>query len=172
MEAKAELPTQLQMSMAATLAKNDKVERPITLTSVLYRTWRKLRKGLMDEWQTNLPAKMDYDRAGATALHVALERLMRQESNKTLDVHGITVLLDMSTLYDTIDLARLQETAMNLQYPPLALEFATQEFSLKLSSASGSTPQHDSQQVAHKHPCLPKLSCSRSLPHSKPTTQT
>ena len=50
MEAKAELPTQLQMSMAATLAKNDKVERPITLTSVLYRTWRKLRKGLMDEW--------------------------------------------------------------------------------------------------------------------------
>ena len=93
MEAKAELPTQL---------KNEKVERPITLTSVLYRTWCRLRKGLMDEWQNTSPKEMDYDRArpGATALHVALERLLRQESAKALDIHGITVLLDMSTFYD------------------------------------------------------------------------
>ena len=97
MEAKAELPTQLQMSMVVMLAKNEKVERPITLTSVLYRTWCRLRKGLMDEWHNSLPKEMDYDRArpGATALYVALERLLRQESNKALDIHGITVLLDM-----------------------------------------------------------------------------
>ena len=73
------------------------MERPITHTSVLYRTWCRLRKGLVDEWQKSLPKEMDYDRArqGATALHVALERLLRQESNKALDIHGITVLLDM-----------------------------------------------------------------------------
>ena len=44
MEAKAELPTQLTMSLVVTLAKNEKVERPITLTSVLYRVWCRMRK--------------------------------------------------------------------------------------------------------------------------------
>ena len=130
MEATATLPTQLQMSLVVMLAKNEIVERPITLTSVLYRTWCRLRKGLLDQWQLELPHHMDYDRArpGATALHVALERLLRQESNKTLAKHGITVLLDMSTFYDTIDLTRLQQVAQTLQYPTIALEFAMQVY--------------------------------------------
>ena len=121
METTATLPTQLQMSMVVMLAKNEKVE----LTSVLYRTWRRLRKTILDTWQLELPRTMDYDRArpGATALHVALERLLRQESNKTLGKHGITVLLDMSTFYDTIDLTKLQQVAQSLNYPALALEF-------------------------------------------------
>ena len=130
MEAKAELPTQLTLSLVVMLAKNEKVERPITLTSVLYRVWCKMRKPLMDAWQNNLPPAMNYDRArpGATALHVALERLLRQETTKSLGKHGITVLLDMSTFYDTLDLQRLQQTAQDLDYPPLALEFAMQVY--------------------------------------------
>ena len=130
MEAKAELPTQLTLSLVVMLAKNEKVERPITLTSVLYRVWCKMRKPLMDAWQNNLPAAMNYDRArpGATALHVALERLLRQETTKTLGKHGVTVLLDVSAFYDTLDLQRLQQTAQDLAYPPLALEFAMQVY--------------------------------------------
>ena len=130
MEAKAELPTQLTMSLVVMLAKNEKVERPITLTSVLYRVWCRMRKPLLDAWQQTLPPTMDYDRArpGATALHVALERLLRQETAKSLDKHGITVPLDMSTFYDTLDLQKLQQTAQELQYPPLALEFAMQVY--------------------------------------------
>ena len=87
MEAKAELPTQLTMSLVVMLAKNEKVERPITLTSVLYRVWCRMRKPLLDAWQQNLPPSMDYD---------------------------------------TLDLQQLQQTAQDLQYPPLALEFAMQ----------------------------------------------
>ena len=77
METTATMPTQLQMSPVVMLAKNEKVERPITLTSVLYRTWCRLRKNILDNWQLKLPNTMDYGRArpGATALHVALERL-------------------------------------------------------------------------------------------------
>ena len=73
---------------------------------------------------------MDYDRArpGATALHVALERLLRQQTTKSLEKHGVTVLLDMSTFYDTLDLQKLQQTAQDLNYPPLALEFAMQVY--------------------------------------------
>ena len=130
MEAKAELPTQLTMSLVVMLAKNEKVERPITLTSVLYRVWCRLRKPILDEWQRTLPPTMDYDRArpGANALHVALERLLRQETTKSLERHGVTVLLDMSTFYDTLDLQKLQQTAQELNYPPLALEFAMQVY--------------------------------------------
>lgn len=80
MEAKAELPTQLQMHMVVMLPKNQTIERPITLTSTLWRTWCRLRKPLLDQWQKTLPTAMDRDRArpGANVLHVALENLLRQ----------------------------------------------------------------------------------------------
>ena len=47
---------------------------------------------------------MDHDRARprANVLHVALERLLRQEVHKARGYHGVTVLMDMSTFYDTI----------------------------------------------------------------------
>ena len=106
------------------LPKNQKLERPITLTSTLWRVWCRLRKPLLDKWQQHLPASMNHDKArpGANVLHVALEQLLRQEVTKARKQHGMTVLVDMSTFYDTINLARLQEEALKLQYPPLMLE--------------------------------------------------
>ena len=144
MEAKAELPTQLTMSLVVMLAKNEKVERPITLTSVLYRVWCRMRKPILDAWQQSLPPSMDYDRArpGATALHVALERLLRQETAKSLEKHGITVLLDMSTFYDTLDLQQLQPKTCNTHPWPWSLPcrstLVTRPFSQRVSSAHGS----------------------------------
>ena len=110
------------------LPKNQTIERPITLTSTLWRTWCRLRKPLLDQSQKNLPATMAHDRArpGANVLHVALERLLRQEVHRARGLHGVTVLMDMSTFYDTINLSRLQEEAMKLGYPPLMLELAMQ----------------------------------------------
>ena len=71
---------------------------------------------------------MSHDRArpGANVLHVALERLLRQEVTKARQHRGITVLMDMSTFYDTINLRKLQEEAIGLDYPPLMLELAMQ----------------------------------------------
>ena len=104
---------------------------------------------------------------------------MRQESNKTLDAHGITVLLDMSTFYDTIDLKRLQETAMDLHYPPLALEFATQVYSgpkAILAEAELSAPGFMSPLAClrdvHKPHSWQKLSYSQSSLLSRPNTPT
>lgn len=39
MEETAELPTQLQMHLVVTLPKNSKIERPITLTELVYYMW-------------------------------------------------------------------------------------------------------------------------------------
>ena len=128
MERMAELPTQLQMHLVVMLPKNQKLERPITLTSTLWRLWCRLRKPLLDQWQRLLPETMSHDKArpGANVLHVALARLLRQEVTKARQKHGITVLMDMSTFYDTINLCSLQEEAIRLDYPPLMLELAMQ----------------------------------------------
>ena len=128
MEKQAQLPTQQQMHMVIMLPKSSTKERPITLTSLLYRVWCRLRKPLLDQWQKQLPPTMDHDRArpGAQVLQVALERLLRQEVHRTNGRHGITCLMDMSTFYDTISLTRLQQEAQQLNYPPLLLEMAMQ----------------------------------------------
>ena len=128
MEKQAQLPTQQQMHMVIMLPKSSTKERPITLTSLLYRVWCRLRKPLLDQWQKQLPPTMDHDRArpGAQVLQVALERLLRQQFQRTNGRHGITCLMDMSTFYDTISLTRLQQEAQQLNYPPLLLEMATQ----------------------------------------------
>ena len=130
MENTAELPTQLQMHLVVMLPKNQKLARPVTLTSTLWRVWCRLRKPLLDRWQQQLPQSMNHDKArpGANVLHVALERLLRQEVTKARKHHGVTVLMDMSTFYDTIHLARLQEEALKLEYPPLRLELAMQVY--------------------------------------------
>ena len=128
MEEQAQLPTQMQMHMVVMLPKNATIERPITLTSTLWRTWCRLRKPVLDQWQRTLPMAMDHDKArpGANVLFVALERLLRQEVHRARGRHGITVLMDMSTFYDTIPLEKLQQEAIKLNYPPLHLELAMQ----------------------------------------------
>ena len=130
MERTALLPTQQQMHMVVMLPKTSSKERPITLTSILYRVWCRLRKPLLDQWQRALPPSMDHDRArpGAQVLQVALERLLRQEVHRANHQHGITCLMDMSTFYDTINLTRLQQEALQLAYPPLMLEMAMQVY--------------------------------------------
>ena len=72
MERTAELPTQLQMHLVVMLPKNQKLERPITLTSTLWRLWCRLRKPLLDQWQRSLPPTMSHDRArpGANVLYM------------------------------------------------------------------------------------------------------
>ena len=89
MEEKVQLPTQQQMHMVVTLPKNAAKERPITLTSLLYRVWCRLRKPLLDEWQKQLPDTMNHDRArpGAHVLYVALGRLLRQEVHRAIGRH-------------------------------------------------------------------------------------
>ena len=127
-ELRGTLPTQMIQSLIVMLPKNERCERPITLTSTVYRPWCRLRKDLLDQSQLQLPFSMNYDRArpGAHVLHVALARLLRQEVNKARAKHGITVLLDMSTFYDCIDLPTLAVVAHELQYPALPLWFALQ----------------------------------------------
>ena len=94
----------------------------------MYRLWCRLRKPVLDAWQADLPDFMHHDRArpGAQVLQVALERLLRQEVHRANRRHGVTVLMDLSTFYDTIKLQQLQDQAIAINYPPHMLEMAMQ----------------------------------------------
>ena len=83
-EAQAQPPTQQQTRTVVTLPKNSSKERPITLTSILYRVWCRLRKPLLDEWQKQLPASMNHDRArpGAQVLYVATATTTRSTQSQ------------------------------------------------------------------------------------------
>ena len=57
METTAELPTQLQMHLVVMLPKNQRLERPITLTSTLWRVWRRLEEATPGQMATAAPAE-------------------------------------------------------------------------------------------------------------------
>ena len=50
-ELQGTLPTQMVQSLIVMLPKNERCERPITLTSTIYRLWCRLRKDLLGQVQ-------------------------------------------------------------------------------------------------------------------------
>ena len=143
-EISGQLPTQTLINLVAMLPKNERQERPITLTSCLYRVWCRYRKDLLTAWQNELPASFAYDKArpGFCVLDVALQRLLQTEVAKELGEHTITLLCDMSNFYDKITLKTLPANALEYDYPALPLLFAWQVYSSpRVLTAEGEVSQ-------------------------------
>ena len=138
------------------------------------------KETLARPWQKQLPATMEHDRArpGAQVLQVALERLLRQEVHRANGCHGVTCLMDMSTFYDTINLTRLQQEALQLNYPPLMLEMAMQLYTgpKAIVAEQEMTPfspsKMESQLAAPKHPYWPRPCWHQRSSPGKPSTST
>lgn len=115
---------------------------------------------LSHQWQLQLPATMDHDKArpGAQVIQVALESLQRQEVRRANGRHGLTVLMDMSTFYDTIQLDRLQQEALT----PLMLEMAMQVYTGPKAIVAG-CPQAPLLAKAGLAPALTALTPYRDL---------
>ena len=168
-EVKAQLPTQCLVNLIALLPKNSTQERPITLTSCLYRLWCRCRQEVLREWQHRLPEKMEYDKArpGSDVLTVALMRLVKSETSKALGRHHVTLLCDMSNFYDKIPLAKLPDAANALCYPPLPLLFALQVYGGKrILTAEGqaSNPRHCTHGICAGCPQAPLLAKTHLAP--------
>ena len=81
--------------------------------------------------------------------------------------HGVTLLMDMSTFYDTIHLSRLQEEAVKLGYPVLLLELAMQLYCgpTAILAEQEMTPFfHADHGIPAGHPCLQKWCLRRWFP--------
>lgn len=93
-------------SVIVMLPQNLQCERPIVLTSTIFRLWR---------LQLGLPFAMRYDQArpGANVLRVALSRLEIQAA-----VASRCSWTRRPSFYDTISLEHLASQARPLEYPP------------------------------------------------------
>ena len=125
-EKEGQWPQQIILVQVAMLPKSSTVERPISLTHVVYRLWAKMRKYLVDRWLLEDRQTAFWDNAVKhnTCLQVSLLRLIRAETAKGLNLHQVSVLLDFSNFYDKIDHDLLIQEALELGFPPMILYFA------------------------------------------------
>ena len=126
MEQEAELPLQLRHTNIVMIPKNERIERPIALTSCLYRLWNSYRKYELHRWQLGLDDDMPWDHARPhkDCLSIAVGRMLKAEIGKHQGIHTVTCLADLTCFYDTVQLDHLIEPAQELHYPPLHLKLA------------------------------------------------
>ncbi|CAE7805903.1 pol [Symbiodinium sp. CCMP2592] len=122
------LPLQMLTVQVALLAKTPEKERPISLTSVLWRVYSKLRRPLLESWLREYAAFAPFDSAtpGHTSLDPALSRLIKAEDHKFRKVTFITLFVDLEGFYDGVDFSPLISQGKALSFPPLLLELSLQ----------------------------------------------
>ena len=162
MEQEALLPTQLRMVNIVMIPKSLKVERPIALTSCLYRLWNRIRKQDIVRWQLSLDTAMPWDHARPKkdCLSIAVGRMLQSELCKHNDIHTVTCLADLSCFYDTVDLDKLIQPARELEYPLLHLKMAIDLYrGPRVIQAEGiaTDPQHYRKGILQGCPQAPAI---------------
>ncbi|CAE7377973.1 unnamed protein product [Symbiodinium natans] len=130
-EIEAQFPQHCDITQYAMLPKNETSERPIGLTHVLHRIFCKARWHLITEWENsyNPTSPWNQAKAGNSSLDTALRRLIRAETNKREKRHTITLLLDLTSFYETVPHWQLLAQGVRHSFPPLLLERALSLYS-------------------------------------------
>ena len=117
------MPLQMRAVQVALLPKSPEKERPISLTSVLWRIFSKLRRHVLDGWMKEYVAHAPFDAAtpGRTCLDPALSRLIKAEDHKFRKVTFVTLFVDLLGYF-----SRLLQQGSALSFPPLLLELSLQ----------------------------------------------
>ena len=127
-EATGLAPGQWRITKFAMLAKNQAIERPIGLCSVVYKTWLQARYPLVQSWLQGYEKVAPWDSAvpGVTCLSVSIARVFKCEVAIATGRHRATLYLDLSTFYETLSHAKLIESAKILSFPSSVLNIALQ----------------------------------------------
>ena len=122
-ELEGRLPDQVRTTLVLLLPKKEDIERPISLTSVLYRTWCRLRWDKLRPWQTSIGQKLSWERSvpGTHVLQVALMRLLKCEVGRATGKHVVSLLVDLQCFYDSVVLEQLLEAWEPLDFPPAVM---------------------------------------------------
>ena len=171
MEREGELAVQLRATNIVLIPKNCKVERPIALTSCIYRVWCSYRKADLQRWQLSLDEKLPWDQArpGRDCLSIAIGRMLHAEIARHQGIHTVTCLADLTCFYDHVDLDQIIEPARDLAYPPLHLKFAMDLYTgprtLQAEGINGNTRHYDKGilQGCPQAPAISKLILYRPL---------
>ena len=163
MEREGQLPIQLRVTNIVLIPKNEKVERPIALTSCLYRVWCHARKADLQRWQLSLDDNLPWDQArpGKDCLSIAIGRVLHAEIAKHQGIHTVTCLADLACFYDHVDLDAIIEPARELAYPPLHLKLALDLYrgprTLQAEGINGD-PKHYDRGILQGCPQAPAIS--------------
>ena len=155
-------PKQWITSMVTMIPKNSSIERPIALVSVIHRLWCRLRKDLIDTWQAGLTTTMPWERAipGNQCLTIAISRLLRTETFQANQKSVISVLCDLSTFYDRIDLVKLCQRWEATQFPAVQSMMATKLYTgMRMMEAEGeiSHPYYTERGILAGDPLAPQI---------------
>ncbi|CAE7233951.1 unnamed protein product [Symbiodinium natans] len=123
MEEDLAIPLQVSQVQIVLLAKSALKERPIGLTSVLWRLWCKTRRFLVSQWLDSYIPDHPFDSAipGRTSLDVALARKCSKESARVKGLRTVSLFVDINGFYDSVSWQRLCEQGLRLSFPALAL---------------------------------------------------
>ena len=121
-------PGQWSITKFTLLAKNQAIERPIGLCSVVYKAWLQMRYPLVQAWLQGYEKVAPWDAAvpGVTCLSVSIARVFKCEVAVATGRHRATLYLDLSTFYETLSHAKLIESALVLDFPASVLNIALQ----------------------------------------------
>ena len=156
------LPDQVCTTLVVLLPKKEDIERPISLTSVLYRTWCKLRWDKLKQWQNVVGQRLPWERSmpGMQVLYVALMRLPKCEVGRATGRHVVSLLLDLQCFYDSVDLEQLLGLWEPLNFPPATLNAVYEVYSgprLLQAEQITSTPVHCSKGILAGCPVAPLI---------------
>jgi hypothetical protein len=100
-------------------------DRPITLTgSGLYRTWSRIRKPYMVEYDTNKAGFWDAAVRGNHCLQVALCRALKIDIAKCMDLHMAVFLFDLAKFFDSVRLSHLITACIDRDFPAIIMLMA------------------------------------------------
>ena len=114
-------PAQVLLTVIALLGKLTGGERPITLTTGLYRLYSRIRKPFVSEWESRRAGFWDSAVKGSTPLRAALIRELYNEVASYLGVTVTQILWDMEKFYDLLRPDIMAKLALKLEYPVLPL---------------------------------------------------
>ncbi|CAE7227892.1 unnamed protein product [Symbiodinium sp. CCMP2456] len=125
-EVEASFPQHIDLTQYAMLAKSQEAERPIGLTHVLHRVFCKMRWDLIREWEKDYGPQSPWNqaKAGNSSLDTALRRVLRAELSKREGQATITLLLDLTSFYETVPHQVLLLKGVEHHFPALLLERA------------------------------------------------
>ena len=124
------VPQQWCTSQIALLVKNQEIERPMGLCRVVYKCWLKCRYHLVSEWLQHFKtiAPWDAARPGVAATDICVKRVFMAEIARARQKARISLFLDLSTFYETVSHSHLHVNAIEVGFPTVVLNGATQVY--------------------------------------------
>ena len=106
---RGKVPMHMLLTLIGLIPQTDDGERPIALTSMVYRVCMKLCKGTCDLWAARAAGHWDAAVKNSSCLRAALARALRMEAAVAQNFEAAGILWDVSAFFDSIELADLVE---------------------------------------------------------------